>query len=188
MSTCLHWILHRIQLVVVTCKVHESHLKVRFWYLWSKSCLWDEIPPWSTPWLPMWAANMGCVETISLLSLGAWDEITVLQVSLRCRSAQRWKQQPPCHDLCICHGEMGCWNGRDTWLRWPQLLEIRALSHWAAPALQPLLGGICARGMQGAIIPVLSRQLKNISAKISVGTSWLFLFYFLHFWAQECRC
>lgn len=48
------------------------------------------------------------------------------------------------------------------------MLEIRALSYWA-PALQPLLGGICVQGIQGTIIPVLSRQLKNISAKISVG-------------------
>lgn len=33
---------------------------------------------------------------------------------LWCRSAWRWKQQPLCHDLCICQGTVGCWNGRDT--------------------------------------------------------------------------
>lgn len=161
-----------------------SHLKVSFRHLWSKSCLSDEIPPWPTPRLQMWATNMGCVETFSLLSLGARVGIILLWVSLWCRNAGRWKWQPLCRDLCICQGAMECWNGRDTRLGWSHLLEIRALSQCAAPALQPVLGGICARGMQGAIIPVLNRQLKNISAKISVGTSWLFLFYFLHFWAQ----
>lgn len=62
-----------------------------------KSCLWDEIPPWLHHDCECRLQTWAVLEIVGLLSLGAWDGITVLQVSLWCRSAQRWKQQPLLH-------------------------------------------------------------------------------------------
>ena len=70
-----------------------------------------------------------------------------------------------------------CWNGRGPVVRWTHLLEIIASSHCVAPALQHHSGGVCAWGVQGEIIPVLSGQLAKTSVKSSSGTSWLVFFF-----------
>lgn len=128
--------------------------------------------------------SVGCVETIDFLPPG--HELGSHHCGSCCDGEMLGdRNDSPCAVTSVLGREQrGCWKSRRSTVGWTRVVKVSASSHCAAPALRFPLDGVCAWGVPGGIIPVLSGQLATTLVKTSCGISWLFFYYYYYYFLR----